>query len=187
MLFNRITEIIPKRSFGKKRKLEAIIRFLAYTTIIVYLCTRRAQTMVVGMITIGCVYLFYKLKENKKLEGFTNKVQKITTGQAPTKTNPLMNVLMTDYSDNPLRSEAMLDNTVTKEINEAACNPEVFSTLGDNYECEQSMRQFYSTASTTIPNGQGDFGRFCYGDMPSCKEAHPLQCEKNNSNNRRIF
>ena len=43
------------------------------------------------------------------------------------------------------------------------------------------MRQFYTMPSTTIPNNQGDFGKFCYGDMPSCKEGDELQCTKNNA------
>ena len=187
MLANKMTEIFPKKGFSQKRKLEAIVRFLAYLTIVIYLCTRRVHTLIVGVITIGFIYVYSKLNKQKTKEGFANIIQKVNVGQAPTENNPLMNVLMTEYTDNPKRSEAVLANTVTNEINDYACNPEIYSTLGDNYECEQSMRQFYTMPSTTIPNNQGDFGKFCYGDMPSCKEGHPLQCEKNNSNNRRIF
>ena len=47
----------------------------------------------------------------------------------------------------------------------------LFKDLGDNFQFEQSMRNFYATANTTIPNNQGEFANFCYGDMISCKEV----------------
>ena len=45
----------------------------------------------------------------------------------------------------------------------------MFISDGDNLEFEQNMRQFYTTASTTIPNKQDDFLKFCYGELPSEK------------------
>ena len=42
------------------------------------------------------------------------------------------------------------------------------------------MRQFYSTSSTTIPNDQDGFLKFCYGDMLSCKGGDELACSNNN-------
>ena len=46
-------------------------------------------------------------------------------------------------------------------------------------ELEQSLRQFYSTANTTIPNNQAGFAEFCYGNMSSCKEGDDMACSKN--------
>lgn len=42
------------------------------------------------------------------------------------------------------------------------------------------MRQFYSTANTTIPNDQGGFAEFCYGDMISAKEGNMFASVRNN-------
>jgi len=36
---------------------------------------------------------------------------------------------------------------------------------------DESMNSFYTTASSQIPNKQGDFARWCYGSMPSAKEG----------------
>ena len=56
----------------------------------------------------------------------------------------------------------------------------LFQDLGDNFVFNQSMRNFYSTPSTTIPNDQKGFAEFCYGNMSSCKEGDTIQCSKNN-------
>lgn len=186
MLINKsFMEIFPRRRYSRKRQFEAIVRFIAYITLFLYICTNRVQTLISGIVTIISIYLYYKLQLNK--EFFENQGKDNSMRQMPRRDNPLMNVMMTDYRDNPERLPAMSDELVKKEINYYTQSPELYSSLGDNYENEVSMRQFYSTASTVIPNAQGDFGQFCYGNMPSCKEGHLIQCEKNNSNNRRIF
>ena len=61
------------------------------------------------------------------------------------------------------------DETIKKKL---------FKDLGDEIEFDRSMRNFYSTPNTKIPNDQEGFAKFCYGDMPSCKEGDPLACEK---------
>ena len=59
-----------------------------------------------------------------------------------------------------------------------------------------SMRQWYPTANTNIPNDQKAFAEFCYGGMKSCKEGHEEAVLKpwitdiliyNNFSNKKIF
>ena len=103
----------------------------------------------------------------------------------PTKKNPLMNVLMTEYSENPKRQQAApaYNELVEEEVNEKAQaqDKKLFKNLGDNLSFENSMRNFYAMPNTKIPNNQKDFALFCYGNMPSCKEGDALQCTKNNA------
>ncbi len=116
--------------------------------------------------------------------------------QAPTSKNPLGNVLVTDYLYNPKRKPAppAYNESVSADIVKKAkelvidANPnnqdiadKLFKDLGDEYMFEQSLRPFYSTASTTIPNDQESFSQFCYGSMVSCKEGNVFACAKNNS------
>jgi hypothetical protein len=42
------------------------------------------------------------------------------------------------------------------------------------------MHNFYTTASTTIPNDQEGFSAFLYGDMPSGKEGDEAALAKRN-------
>lgn len=114
--------------------------------------------------------------------------------KAPEAGNPFGNVLVTDYIYNPKRKPAppAYNANVAKDIVEKAkeCvrrnNPDqpditekLFQDLGDEYVFEQSLRQFTSTPSTTIPNDQEAFMDFCYGGMTSCKEGNAFACAKN--------
>lgn len=58
---------------------------------------------------------------------------------------------------------------------------QLFGTLGDNQMFEASMRNFYSTSNTRVPNDQSAFAKFCYGEMTSCKEGNEFACGRINS------
>lgn len=110
-----------------------------------------------------------------------------------TKENPFQNVMMTDYDVAGMKkpAQAAFSQTVQADVMEHAksmidsINPEqpkisekLFRSLEDNLAFEQSMRPFYSTAATTIPNDQGSFADFCYGSMVSCKDGNPFACAR---------
>jgi hypothetical protein len=114
----------------------------------------------------------------------------------PDSSNPFGNVMMTDYDYNPNKQPAppAFNSNVNAEILTSAkqlvvnANPgqpniadKLFKDLGDNFVFEQSMRQFNSNPSTTIPNDQQSFAEFCYGSMISCKEGNQFACAKNAS------
>jgi hypothetical protein len=117
-------------------------------------------------------------------EDIKKKDKKFTT---PKPNNPLMNVLLPEISENPDRPAAApsFNQDIEKEINESAGNvgedPRLFLDLGDSINFEQSMQRFYTTANTRVASDQMAFAKFCYGDMPSCKEGDGLQCTKNNA------
>ena len=115
--------------------------------------------------------------------------------QPSTSVNPLSNVLMSDYDYNPNKKpappsftekdrETILDETKNQiqMLNPDQPNIEkkLFQDVTENLEFEQSMRQFYSTANTTIPNDQKGFAEFCYGDMISAKEGNKFAAVRNN-------
>lgn len=118
----------------------------------------------------------------------------------PTDNNPLMNVLLTDICDNPNRKPAapsynkevedvinekskMIDNKFNgvenMNSNNENINDRLYKDLGDAMEFENSMRTFHTTANTAIPNDQEAFAKFCFGDMPSCKEGNIFACTRN--------
>lgn len=112
---------------------------------------------------------------------------------SPNKNNPMMNVLLPEISYDPNRNEAApsYNIAVEKEINmntkesvvdtmfsdekdkqREYIKKKLFSDLGDNYNFDFSMRNFYTNPNTTIPNDQGGFANFCFGDMVSAKEGN---------------
>jgi hypothetical protein len=113
---------------------------------------------------------------------------------SPSSSNPLSNVLITDYEYNPDKKPAppSYNEKINDEILEQAkkfvqeANPDqpdiadkLFNNLGDEMCFEQSLRQFNTNPSSTIPNDQAGFADFCYGSMISCKEGNSFACARN--------
>jgi hypothetical protein len=109
-----------------------------------------------------------------------------------TKNNPFMNVLVTDYKDNPNRDAEIskhvyFDNDdkrqeIQKTIKHNFKN-NLYKDVSDVFGRMNSERQFYTTPITTIPNDQGNFAKWLYGRPKTCKENNGDQCYKNISFN----
>jgi hypothetical protein len=104
-----------------------------------------------------------------------------------TRKNPFSNVLLTDIEDEPNRKSAPpsfnldVEEDITKNVKKGVqrmnpsidnTNHQLYSSLWDKFELDQSNRVFYTTANTRIePGDQGAFGKYLYGNMPSSKES----------------
>ena len=112
-----------------------------------------------------------------------------------TKKNPFANVLLPEINEKPLRKSAPpafnpeVDEDITKSTKRMVqnlnpgiknTNRQLFDGLGENFDLDQSMRVFNSTPNTKIPNDQGAFADFLYGDMPSCKDGSDFACIQDN-------
>jgi len=204
VLFDKeqILEVWPKPDMELARKLNAITRIVILLTVIGIIITRSGKILITSIITLAVLVVLYKtqyedeeknkIKEKFMKEGFESgdnnndgKFLKVfrDTFSNPTKKNPMMNVLMSDYKYDPNKKRAApsYNDNVRKEINKAA-KPDgrLFKDLGDSLAFENTMRNFYSMPNTTIPNDQKAFAEFCFGDMPSCKEGNTDACSKIN-------
>lgn len=198
---NHITELWPKKNNSLEEKLNAMTRFIIVLSLLGFLISGSAKVLVSGVVTLAIIVLLYLSRSKKKTiniedlkkEGFTNREvydsvkSNFTT---PKKENPLMNVLMNEYDDNPQRKAAApsFNKEVDTNINESVkknliedqgVDERLFQDLGDNFVFDQSMRNFYTTANTRIPNDQKSFAEYCYGTMVSCKEGNEFACERN--------
>ena len=205
-----ISELFPISDMEYEQKLNAITRTVIILTFVFYLFLRSWRVIIVSAFTIFALWLIYMTQSKKKKvrfsekEGFENKVTEDylkTQEELPNDifgesndTNPLQNVLISDY-DSPTSKKpapasytAQTQETILEQAKRMINNghPEepkitdkLFKSLGDKLEFEQSMRPFYSTPNTTIPNDQGAFADFCYGSMVSCKEGNPFACARN--------
>jgi hypothetical protein len=105
-----------------------------------------------------------------------------------TKKNPFGNVLLTDIADSPNRLAAApsfnpdvyddIDSAVKKQsqmLNPGIknTNKQLYGDLKGNYDLDNSMMRFYSTANTRVENDQSSFSQYLYGDMYSGKESTP--------------
>jgi hypothetical protein len=106
-----------------------------------------------------------------------------------TKKNPFSNVLLTQINDDPERKSAppsfnvSVSEDITRNIKKTVqmLNPEIKNTdkqlFGDmfqEFELDQSNRQFFSAPNTRVMNDQGAFAKYLYEDLKfSSKESTP--------------
>ena len=193
---NYITEIWPKDNFDLARKLNAITRIIVIMGILGYYLTKSPFIPVSAIVSLIVLVIIFKSKNKIINEGFAHEMDNNNSPNLkeilkkeftmPTQKNPVMNVLMNEYKDNPTRKPAapVYNEDVHQEMNQKAkskTDKRLFKNLGDNISFENSMRNFYAMPNTEIPNNQKDFALFCYGNMPSCKDGDDLQCSKNNA------
>tara|TARA_Y100001980_G_C14549082_1_gene330726 strand:+ start:477 stop:971 length:495 start_codon:yes stop_codon:yes gene_type:complete len=160
--------------------LNKLIIFISVISLILYLGCGNMSVLLTGF---SCILIISYIKndKSKQFESFFSGKDMSLFNLAktePTKLNPLMNVVATDPPNRPSAQKAYLpevekniNNFVKENANDSVSN-NLFRDLGDEIELNHSMRQFYATANTTIPNDQKSFGDFCYGNMPSDKEMH---------------
>ena len=188
---NRLNEFIPNNEMAYKEKLNAIVRFSIYLSIILFLLK---DNYLVFYIPIFISVFTYYLKNNKvetDTESFNNNLKeknikheanttnKYSRCQRPSYNNPFMNILQTDYKYRPERPPACrLNQQINKEI-EDKFDVNLYKDISDIYGKKNSQRQYYTTPSTTIPNDQESFSRWLYGTPPTCKQGNPEQCIAN--------
>ena len=196
---NYITELWPDSKYNLERKLNSITRIVILLGFLGYFITKSIKIPLSAIATLVIIIIIYKTQSNLKnvkeeFSGINKKISNLKPNKIskndftqPTKQNPLMNVSLPEIKYNPTRKPAApaFNPAVEKKINNKAGNvgidPRLFKDLGDKLDFENSMRQFHSMPNTKIPNDQEAFAKFCYGDMPSCKDGDSLQCEKKNS------
>lgn len=161
--------------------------------------------------------LYYVHQQKKEKEGFGEKNEDAISdflakegksenlGEmfvSPSSENPLGNVLVPEYGYDPMRKPAppayqpKVESEILKKAKQMVqeANPDqpdiakkLFTDLADEFEFEQSLQPFYSTANTMIPNDQGAFAQFCYGNMVSCKEGNMFACARNDMSRYNMY
>ena len=82
-----------------------------------------------------------------------------------------MNVIQSDYKNNPKRGPACnpLNKKIKKEIKKKFSDNLYMNTNSDN-------NNFYTMPSTTIPNKQYDFALWLYGDSNNNCKTNQRKC-----------
>lgn len=94
--------------------------------------------------------------------------------QGPTRENPFMNILVTDYVNHPHRKPAcsLLNREIQSEVRDLY-NDRLYLEVDDIWEKRNGQREFITQPNTTIPNDQEGFARWLF-DNPnhSCRENY---------------
>jgi hypothetical protein len=178
---DKILVFWPTDKQSSAERINASTRFILYLACVLYLLKRDIRVIVLALLAIGTLFLFSK-SGNVKEPGYGFGLGK-SDCQAPTSENPLGNVLLTDYTDEPNRPGACWYPTVKPEVEEYLDNTVKFGPARTRspvakYQRKAFARQFITGPVSSIPGDQTAFAEWCYGKKwsPQCRND-PKQCD----------
>lgn len=177
---DKLLEVWPYMHMNYNEKMNATTRFVIFASLFGYIFLNNYLILLLGVVMIVLLIFIHNYNNVENFE--SANLGSLDEGKHTSK-NPLYNVLNSDYIDNvnkdKLRDE--YDENKESEINHQTkqfiyeANQDnkdigkIFKNLSDKLNFESSMRQFHINPSTTIPNDQGDFLNYCYGNLYSEK------------------
>jgi hypothetical protein len=159
-------EFFPNEKMSKTRRLNSLVRAAMYIGVILTVLKRDTLYLYIPILMMVVTYLMYEYEPTKH-----SKKEKFTDGQLctqPTYNNPFMNAnLITDHRD---RAPACKYTSKVKTEIKDKFNMNLYRDVGDLYGKNNSQREYYTMPSTTIPNNQTSFAKWCYKSPKTCKE-----------------
>ncbi len=178
-------KFFPSPAMTYTEKLNSIMRLAIYFSIIILILKKDTNILFIPILTGIFTFFMYNNTDIKKKqeETFLNKMnlhkdpytQELC--HRPTPENPFMNILMSDYKLNPKRNKAcdVTKGNIKMEA-QKYFNRNLYRDVGDIFQKNASDRNWYTTASTTIPNDDDSFKNFVYKLGPTCKQGNGNAC-----------
>jgi hypothetical protein len=178
---DKLLDFWPTNRQSAKERVEATTRFVIYASVSVYLTSRDSRVVLLGLLVLSVLYILYF--NGMIPDGERSETYKLDTAgfTMPSRDNPMGNLLMGEYSTNPDRDPAAWYPSVREEVQKEWDGIHPFERVRD------AERNFYTTASTTIPNDQAAFAQASYGRpfAPQCRDT-PGACDPEGNPNARF-
>jgi hypothetical protein len=182
---NRLTEFYPSYDMTLIEKLNSIVRLSVYLSIILYLFTQNYLYLYIFVVIVAFTLFIYN-NQKDNMEMYFNSYNSILNNHnkkilekkdciKPTNNNPFMNFnIITDSGDRTEACKSWDNKEIKKDIKEKF-GINLYKDVSDLYGKNNSQRQYYTMPSTTMPNKQTEFAKWCYNTGPICKEK-TIQC-----------
>ena len=193
---NYLLEIIPKKEYDFSRKLNAVVRFSIYYSILLYIFKRDNNILCFPFITIVITVFLHKTNRDEKnddamkglmsskshtsMEDIDAMIMDINKDvfREPDDDNPMMNQNTFDLYENK-KAVPTYNNPGMKRKVEETLDAGIFKDSNDLFNRRNSQRQWYTMPNTEAMNKQTEFAKWCYMTPPTCKEGNGLQCANN--------
>ena len=190
---NYLLEIIPKKEYDFSRKLNAVVRFSVYYSILLYIFKRDTNILCFPFITIVITVFLHRTnkdeknddamkglmssKKNTSMEDIDMMIMDINKDvfREPDEDNPMMNQNYFDLYENK-KAVPTYNNPGMKRKVEETLDAGVYKDSNDLFNRRNSQRQWYTMPNTEAMNKQTEFAKWCYMTPPTCKEGNGLQC-----------
>ena len=182
----RLGRFFPTANMSFSAQMNSLVRFAVYFAVLLLLVRRSQHGVYLLLFTLGFTFFLWKMRERTLLEQ-QDTMERMNLGydaharrpcKRPTANNPFMNVLMSEYRDDPRRPPAcdVQDAGVKAEIRKKY-SAKLYRDVDDVFETKASDITFNTAPITTIPNDQHSFANWLYKTQPTCKER-TIECWK---------
>lgn len=178
---NNIRQIVPTKEMTYSERINAIVRLIILSSVLIYLYNRDGRYLLYGVFSI-CLLTYTGHQQNKKnpappqpIVGYPQPPYSVAPAgpydcEHPTVDNPFANVLLTDYKYNPNRPPACDVDLVSDQI-KAAYGANLYRDSDDVDFRKSGLRSFYTMPDTSLyQSGREAFAQACFGSQPTCKE-----------------
>jgi hypothetical protein len=164
VLYENYLIFFPNKEMTRNQLLNSITRLSIYLFIFFLLFAEDLNWLYLPIFTILIIITLYYINDNK--EDYTEKCRN------PTKNNPNMNYLMSDYFDenNDKKACDVNDEVIQDQVKDKYYK-DLYRNVGDLFETQNSKRQFYTMPSSNLANDQDTFAKWLYNDVNNCKKG----------------
>lgn len=173
----------PTNEMTFVEQLNCLLRLSLYFCVIIFIIKHNVNIFFIVIFVGLFTFLLYSIDEKNTqvhqrfLQENNLKEDKWTKELCvkPTKNNPFMNVLMSDYALNPGKKKAcdIQSKKIKQEINDNF-NEGLYRDVSDIFSKIASDRQFITNPSTTIPNDRENLTNWLYGSSKNI-ENHQIR------------
>lgn len=180
-------KFFPSVDMSLTEQLNSLMRLSIYFAIVMFLLKKDTNIFFAPIFMALFSFLIYNVDEKNKLQdqalldkvGLKEEYTSKELCQKPTRHNPFMNILVSDYSNNPERPRACKIQGRVKNDIKQNFDVNLYRDIDDIFHKKASDRQFYTTPSTTIPNDASAYAKWLYGSGKTCKEGNGNKCFSN--------
>lgn len=173
----------PTASQTPDERVNASSRFVIYATCALYAIRRDVRIFVLGFTVLMVLYFMHRSELVHASVGRPVQSNDEHTGcTLPTADNPMANVMLHEYADNPNRQPACYYPSVKPLVQRFSDDTFRFDagrsrTPLPEYQRKAAARQFVTAPVSTIPGDQTAFAEWCYGakHRPMCRDT-PGMC-----------
>ncbi len=156
---HNVLEFIPHENMTIEEKLNAIVRFIIYFSLIMYFIDNNMVYIYLALLVLCLSVIYYRNNKNNYYSTNTPECK------APTIHNPYMNRLIFDSpedEDECKNSEQTLDIIEDKLA-------DTYKNLENVYNKNIQFRQYYKTPENNIVNKQEEYAKWLYGNVGNDK------------------
>lgn len=171
--WDNYTFIIPNGAMTLDQKLNAIVRFSIYFSVLLVFLRKSLNPLILPCIIGAVTIMIHNAHKTKPTEVFDNLTKKPCT--RPTKDNPFMNIMLDEYESNPNRPGACdVESRVVRNKMKQMFEEGLYRDVDDVFSKQASDRQYYTMPITTIPNDQSGFVNWLYGTTGHIRDTYEL-------------